>query len=296
MSRLLKYKCSIGFVVVIAAPLFLGSGCTKSITKPEISNQQISGGRSALAPITLHGNFCGPDHPHVSTGSSLSNVIELMKIKPRDDLDAACQRHDICYEVFGFFDRECDRSLVDNVRFIDFPEAPSAAHCHGLKGILSDLAPKTGEFRLPIISDGLGYVFTFIKGLAGSVENNVLWPLLKAETVLRLIQNYNKNSSDKLNLQKFSAIAHADQFCFDQNEQHGIFLELYRMYFLDALTEILLTNEYIEKPDAYKLRNIFLPSSIPQDDAHNQLIKYSSSFPSNPVLAKQWSLQGANQH
>ncbi|QNT69530.1 hypothetical protein [Defluviicoccus vanus] len=70
--------------------------------------------------IPTHGNFCGPNHPNVNTGSQLKDLIELIQIPPSDDLDAACQRHDICYAINYYFSTECDVWFLGDVNNLQF--------------------------------------------------------------------------------------------------------------------------------------------------------------------------------
>ncbi|HEY8564718.1 MAG TPA: hypothetical protein VIL65_04405 [Beijerinckiaceae bacterium] len=49
-----------------------------------------------------HGNYCG----HGSKGTGLPAA---------DDLDAACQRHDACYDQAGYRSCACDAKLRDEV-------------------------------------------------------------------------------------------------------------------------------------------------------------------------------------
>lgn len=43
-----------------------------------------------------YGNFCGQDHPPTS-GTQQEQLAQLRAIEPWDDIDRACQAHDICY-------------------------------------------------------------------------------------------------------------------------------------------------------------------------------------------------------
>lgn len=70
--------------------------------------RMLGGGTSASgAPflngtaIPVYGNWCGPNY-----GSGT----------PIDEVDRACQTHDLCYTRSGYFDCRCDNQLVKNLR------------------------------------------------------------------------------------------------------------------------------------------------------------------------------------
>lgn len=50
--------------------------------------------------VPFHGNWCGPSH-----GGG----------QPIDELDAACMRHDQCYDQNGYFDCQCNRNLLNEI-------------------------------------------------------------------------------------------------------------------------------------------------------------------------------------
>ncbi|MBL8253567.1 MAG: hypothetical protein JNJ76_08210, partial [Candidatus Competibacter sp.] len=50
--------------------------------------------------VPVHGNWCGPGH-----GGG----------QPVDELDAACMRHDQCYDQNGYFDCRCNKNLADEI-------------------------------------------------------------------------------------------------------------------------------------------------------------------------------------
>lgn len=56
----------------------------------------------ALWDLVVHGNYCGP-------GSKSDDY----SAEPVDELDAACMRHDMCYDDLGRFDCVCDEALAD---------------------------------------------------------------------------------------------------------------------------------------------------------------------------------------
>ncbi|GAB6051519.1 hypothetical protein JCM17960_03390 [Magnetospira thiophila] len=67
------------------------------------------GQASSLGGISLpmHGNWCGPGHPKNAWRASLP---------PVDSLDAACQRHDLCYIQRGELDCGCDIAFMNELR------------------------------------------------------------------------------------------------------------------------------------------------------------------------------------
>jgi hypothetical protein len=95
------------FALMITSIVFLLNACA---TDPH--------GQATIS-IPTHGTFCGPKHPVIHNKTKTESVIELMTIKPLDDIDAACRRHDICYEVAGYFNLTCDAWLTSEVQRIN---------------------------------------------------------------------------------------------------------------------------------------------------------------------------------
>ena len=58
----------------------------------------------AMKCLPIYGNWCGPDHPHISQSPP-----------PVDEFDAACMRHDICTS-FPADDTVCDIRFVNELR------------------------------------------------------------------------------------------------------------------------------------------------------------------------------------
>lgn len=74
--------------------------------------------------IPIHGHFCGPNHGDQS-------------LEPTDGLDAACKRHDACYQMRpeGLEnDCACDAQLLDEVEEFLAVETSGFKHAH-LAGI-----------------------------------------------------------------------------------------------------------------------------------------------------------------
>ena len=94
----------------------------------------VSAGAAAaeMRPVFLvYGNWCGPGRD----GGA-----------PIDGIDAACMRHDLCYDQRGNFDCSCDLALMDELRYRLWPdeglyqtargiyEAIALLPCRGLPG------------------------------------------------------------------------------------------------------------------------------------------------------------------
>ena len=52
----------------------------------------------------VYGNWCGPAHPKSSSNPD-----------PIDNIDAACKKHDVCYEKKGYFDCSCNEQLATDL-------------------------------------------------------------------------------------------------------------------------------------------------------------------------------------
>ena len=64
-----------------------------------------------------YGNWCGPKHPKENTNPN-----------PIDRTDLACKHHDVCYDSKGYFNAECDNSLVAELKsFVPENEVESIA-------------------------------------------------------------------------------------------------------------------------------------------------------------------------
>lgn len=76
----------------------VGCSSTNQKTVPSTSSTPPSG-------FIVYGNWCGPGRPE-----DIHNVPE-----PADHLDAACMRHDKCYDEEGYFECKCDAKLVSEI-------------------------------------------------------------------------------------------------------------------------------------------------------------------------------------
>jgi hypothetical protein len=55
----------------------------------------------------VYGNYCGPLYP--SKG---------MKPTPIDEVDSACKNHDQCYGDQGYFNKNCDLKIIQDLKAI----------------------------------------------------------------------------------------------------------------------------------------------------------------------------------
>lgn len=76
-----------------------------------------------------YGCFCGVGYPIVSHPSGKSKneltlkerdelIAEYYKIKPVDDIDKACQNHDVCLIYKGRYDQDCNDTLLQELDLI----------------------------------------------------------------------------------------------------------------------------------------------------------------------------------
>lgn len=65
-----------------------------------------------------YGNFCGAGYPAMLQTLDLNTqreerIVALTAIDPLDDIDRACKAHDLCYEILGHDNKECDFVLLN---------------------------------------------------------------------------------------------------------------------------------------------------------------------------------------
>lgn len=76
--------------------------------------------QSGSEPIWKYGNFCGKGHPSIDPRLTPSaQIAQLQRIQPIDDVDRACQLHDICYTAASGPTGICDRVLTYNLHSIE---------------------------------------------------------------------------------------------------------------------------------------------------------------------------------
>lgn len=100
------------------------SGCAGLQQVPTPVADDSAATAPGVATQWRYGNFCGKDHPPVDTRLPLPQQInQLLAIAPIDDVDMACQFHDICYTVAGSPHSLCDKVLRWNLKTVD-PSIP----------------------------------------------------------------------------------------------------------------------------------------------------------------------------
>ncbi len=66
-------------------------------------------------PMRVHGNFCGPNHPKLTSTTRLDALQELNAIPAVDDIDDACKLHDMCYANTSTGNMDCDLQLNNDL-------------------------------------------------------------------------------------------------------------------------------------------------------------------------------------
>ena len=63
----------------------------------------------------VYGNYCGPLHPPKG-------------VKPAviDETDSTCQSHDKCYDDHGYFNKNCDLKIIEDLKSVS-PQSESEA-------------------------------------------------------------------------------------------------------------------------------------------------------------------------
>ena len=74
------------------------SSCQSSKNK-KVSETQLS--------FPIYGNYCGPLYP--PKGS---------KPIPIDAIDNACKNHDMCYDYYGYLDKDCDKAIINELQLV----------------------------------------------------------------------------------------------------------------------------------------------------------------------------------
>jgi hypothetical protein len=83
--------------------------------------------------VWSYGQFCGKNYPKVPGFTSQERIVQLQEIHPKDDIDAACQQHDICYERHGRNHCLCDQLLINRLIKMDF-SGEIKAKCENVRG------------------------------------------------------------------------------------------------------------------------------------------------------------------
>jgi len=86
--------------IIILLALFLNISCAKK----DLKKENLS--------FPVYGNYCGPLYP-----------VNSMKPLALDEVDNACKNHDRCYEIKGYFSKDCDMQLKNDLMAIE-PKKP----------------------------------------------------------------------------------------------------------------------------------------------------------------------------
>jgi hypothetical protein len=135
----------------IVAMLIATTGCVQMPLRPE-------GADAAWA----WGSFCGRDYPRVEATDDQGRRAALLAIEPADDIDRACQRHDLCYIEHGMHARRCDTELTRTMYTLRFDG--------GQRRACARLADQIGRFfacAMPSTGEGFDAFAGALKPLTG---------------------------------------------------------------------------------------------------------------------------------
>lgn len=145
-----------------------------------------------MADDWKYGCFCGRGHPDMTqkvpnSGEPLTQeernklAVEYFSIKPIDDIDAACQSHDVCWVLTGDGDLDCNKKFEDRLEELrdgfnarrKWGDTKSVEYrCAGMANdmvmaslIYMEVDPATGK---PGTSQGRG-IFRMLIGIPGSL-------------------------------------------------------------------------------------------------------------------------------
>ena len=59
-----------------------------------------------IPEVPIYGNYCGPGYPKSQNTAG----------DPIDDLDKSCKIHDECYAKMGYFNKNCDLELIQDLK------------------------------------------------------------------------------------------------------------------------------------------------------------------------------------
>lgn len=139
--------------LILATTVLVGcSGLGYQSKDSRVSSQQGSntGDRSL---DWRYGNFCGKGHPSISSTLSKNEQVQtLLSIRPADDIDLACQLHDVCYAAEGKPTNVCDRALAENL------------------SQLRNLIPRNTQDRTGLFSDPSGKILGGCEKLNSEIE------------------------------------------------------------------------------------------------------------------------------
>lgn len=237
-----------------------------------------SQGKNAIS-IPTHGNFCGPFHPVVNDRTKLEKLIELLTNEPVDDIDAACQRHDICFELAGWGNLACNRELVYEVNAMRFDQTEEKQRmiCKNLQ--LSIAAPGSIAFKK---------AKTARSGNAAAdsdfdLVNNALIIAGYVDAVFNIGLDYSMNSLNKLTGFEYGPC---------NSDKNNIYYNprIVAYIFDDSLIEILQYKQYIDSTRASLLRRkIGIDTRTSYDQRSGRtIIANMQRWKDHPVLSGNW--------
>ena len=238
-------------------------------------------GKTMLS-IPTHGNFCGPGQPPVNNSTKIENVIELMTIKPFDDIDVICQRHDICYEVTGYFNQKCDAWLASEIGKLNFDQkgTKNKLHCKNIQyGIISSWGIASSRTRTTKTGDPL-------KDASNGMSNYLAHQVtgyIAAGFMITIDAAANKLDH------AIGTPRKCNQFT-KSNKKSGYDPKIVSFLFNDSLIELMKNKKYIDNSETTKLRN-----NLGIDTASSYFQRWGKNFnikqwKDHPVLSGDWVL------
>jgi hypothetical protein len=125
------------------------ASCTGLTTVQHPAEEPDQAGRTES--FWRYGHFCGRNYPSLPDKLPVQEEVRrLLGIAPVDDVDLACQFHDVCYAINGKPSRICDKALSWNLQLI----TPSIAKVRkDLFGYFRDEAPQFLDGCTRLISE-----------------------------------------------------------------------------------------------------------------------------------------------
>lgn len=233
----------------------------------------------AIFNVPMHGNFCGPLHP-AQKGTPLENIIELIRIKPFDDIDAACRRHDVCYEMAGYFDRTCDKWIISEVGRLKiiYTDNNHRMYCDNLQHSFIDPATIAYQ-RTPRARTGISVAdatFDFIGQITHEAGGYI-------DAGFNMGLDHVAHTIDK-------GLGKNPKQCNNDNTSGGYNAPLANILFNDSLIEILQYQNYIDNTMASQLRTelgIDTQTSYAQRSGHTIQVNMQQ-WKDHPVLSGNW--------
>lgn len=104
------------------------SGCATGASSPYFQPRK--------GVLYEYGNFCGPSLPRFATKPGIepeSRLKTIQQTKSVDGIDRACRTHDLCYEILGHDNEECDYLVWAGLEAMTMPTRA----CYNLKSEVS---------------------------------------------------------------------------------------------------------------------------------------------------------------